>query len=245
MTMSGWSQSQNVQFISVLFDFLQIHMAVPKKRRGEMMTDDRLLSLRSPGGCHDSSYTCKQKTSNLHHDSQESSSSSNWNLMSCQPHWVTSGQSNSGHKQIHISKLFSYININLLSSQSTKPITSQTDTNFQRVSPFNIIPVKRAHKARTCWYCRPFSLVYQYQVKEKYKKRNGQTQYKKFKKLYKCIMANTSAIWQQAAHTTYQLSSSCSTRAIPLTKNILEFSGKKSGEWTISRKMTIQKEQQA
>ena len=28
-------------------------------------------------------------------------------------------------------------------------------------------------------------------------------------------MANTSAIWQQAAHTTYQLSSpSCSTRAI-------------------------------
>ncbi|MCB4752485.1 MAG: hypothetical protein LGB03_06435, partial [Sulfurovum sp.] len=35
------------------------------------------------------------------------------------------------------------------------------------------------------------------------------------KMLYKCIMANTSAIWQQAAHTTYQLSSpSCSTRAI-------------------------------
>ena len=33
--------------------------------------------------------------------------------------------------------------------------------------------------------------------------------------LYKCIMANTSAIWQQAAHTTYQLSfPSCSTRAI-------------------------------
>ena len=33
--------------------------------------------------------------------------------------------------------------------------------------------------------------------------------------LYQCIIANTSAIWQQAAHTTYQLSSpSCSTRAI-------------------------------
>ena len=33
--------------------------------------------------------------------------------------------------------------------------------------------------------------------------------------IYKRIMANTSAIWQQAAHTTYQLSSpSCSTRAI-------------------------------
>ena len=29
-------------------------------------------------------------------------------LMSCQPHRVTSRQSNSGHKQIHISKLFSH-----------------------------------------------------------------------------------------------------------------------------------------
>ena len=38
-----------------------------------------------------------------------SSSSSNWILMSCQPHRVTSGQSNSGHKQIHISKLFLHI----------------------------------------------------------------------------------------------------------------------------------------
>ena len=36
-------------------------------------------------------------------------SSSNWILMSYQPHKVTSGQSNSGHKQIHISKLFSRI----------------------------------------------------------------------------------------------------------------------------------------
>ena len=37
------------------------------------------------------------------------SSSSNWILMSCQLHRVTSGQSNSGHKQIHISKIFSHI----------------------------------------------------------------------------------------------------------------------------------------
>ena len=38
---------------------------------------------------------------------------------------------------------------------------------------------------------------------------------KKKKKLFKCIVANTSAIWQQAAHSTYQLSSpSCSTIAI-------------------------------
>ena len=37
------------------------------------------------------------------------SSDSNWILMSCQPHRVTSGLSNAGHKQIHISKLFSHI----------------------------------------------------------------------------------------------------------------------------------------
>ena len=42
------------------------------------------------------------------------SSSSNWILMSWQPHRVTSGQSNSGHKQIHISKLFSYIYISTI-----------------------------------------------------------------------------------------------------------------------------------
>ena len=37
----------------------------------------------------------------------------------------------------------------------------------------------------------------------------------KLKLLYKCTMTNTSAIWQQAAHTTHQLSSpSCPTRAI-------------------------------
>ena len=50
--------------------------------------------------------------------------------------------------------------------------------------------------------------------------------------LYQCIMANTSAIWQQAAHTTYQLSSpSCSTRAIQksltLNKNCLRVFWKK------------------
>ena len=61
-------------------------------------------------------------------------------------------------------------------------------------------------------------------------------------------MANTSAIWQQAAHTTYQLSSpNCSTRAIQksltLNEKYLSFLEKKSGEWTISRKMTRQKEQ--
>ena len=38
-----------------------------------------------------------------------SSRSSSWILMSCQQHRVTSGQSNSGRKQIHISKLISHI----------------------------------------------------------------------------------------------------------------------------------------
>ena len=37
----------------------------------------------------------------------------------------------------------------------------------------------------------------------------------KNKKVHKCLTANTSAIWQRAAHTTYQLSSpSCSTGVI-------------------------------
>ena len=45
-------------------------------------------------------------------------------------------------------------------------------------------------------------LIYRYQVKEKYKK--GMDRHNiKLKMLYKCIMANTSSIWQQAAHTTY------------------------------------------
>jgi len=63
-------------------------------------------------------------------------------------------------------------------------------------------------------------------------------------------MANTSAIWQQAAHTTDQLSSpSRSTRSIQksltLNENYLSFlKKKKSGEWTISREITRQKEQE-
>ena len=41
--------------------------------------------------------------------------------------------------------------------------------------------------------------------------------------LYKCKMANTSAIWQQASHTTYQLSSpSRSTRAIQKSQTLNE-----------------------
>ena len=101
-----------------------------------------------------------------------SGGSSNWILMSCQPHRVTSGQSNSGHKQIHISKLFLHLyQPSLKSIYKTNHFANikHTYTNI-RFSPFNITPVKRAHKARTCWYCRPFRLIYRYNDKEKYKK---------------------------------------------------------------------------
>ena len=56
----------------------------------------------------------KKKREKKERESRESSSSSGWILMSCQPHRVTSGQSNSGHKQIHSSKLFSHIYISAL-----------------------------------------------------------------------------------------------------------------------------------
>ena len=56
-------------------------------------------------------------------------------------------------------------------------------------------------------------------------------------------MANTRAIWQYTAHTTYQLFFlSRSTKAIPpkgnlLKKNVGNVFEKKSREWTISRKI--------
>ena len=119
---------------------------------------------------------------------------------------------NSSHKSVY--KTFSQVSLQNQSLHKHKTYRHKhqnSDTYFRRVSAFNITPVKRAYKARTCWYHRPFRLIYRYQVKEKYfKKRSGQIQI-----LYNCIVANTSAMWQQAAHTTYQLSSpSCLTRAI-------------------------------
>ena len=64
-------------------------------------------------------------------------------------------------------------------------------------------------------------------------------------------MTNTSPMWQQAAHTTYQLSCpSCLARAIHTFKSLTfnenifwELFGKTSDEWTINRKMIRQKEQ--
>ena len=48
----------------------------------------------------------------------------NWILTPCQPHWVTPRTTTSPlHKQMDISKLFSYINH--FSTQSTKPVPNQ------------------------------------------------------------------------------------------------------------------------
>ena len=111
-----------------------------------------------------------------HASTHSSSSSSNWILMSCQPHRITSGQSNSGHKQIHISTLLTYIStlcqVSLQNQSLRKHKTyihkHQTQIFEEFVS--SITPVKRTHKARTCWYCQPFRLIYRSQVKEIYKK---------------------------------------------------------------------------
>ena len=69
---------------------------------------------------------------------------------------------------------------------------------------------------------------------------------KKIKILYKCITANSSVIWQHAAHTTDQLTSpNCETGAIQkaylLTKNIEEFSGKSLEERASRQKKIRQK----
>ena len=76
--------------------------------------------------------------------------------------------------------------------------------NFRRISPFGITPVEKARKARTHWYRGPFRQFINTRFK-KDKKKEWTEAIKK--KLYKCVTANTSVIWQHAAHTTDQLSS--------------------------------------
>ena len=143
---------------------------------------------------------------------------SNWILTSHQPHRVTSAQANSViSKYAHFKTLLIYINLcqvnprnQLLCNMKQNIHMRTSNTNFRRVSPSNITPVRRAHKARTCWYYQPFHLIYWYKIKGKYNIRMDGNNF-----LHKCIMANTSAIWQQAAHTVYQLQfPSCSATAI-------------------------------
>ena len=78
------------------------------------------------------------------------SSSSNWILMSCQPHRVTSGQSNSGHKQIHISKRFPHIyQPSVKSIYKTNHFTNIKHTHtktqiFEELVPL-ILPLLKEH----------------------------------------------------------------------------------------------------
>ena len=101
---------------------------------------------------------------------KSSSSGSNWILMSRQPHRVTSGKSNSGHKQIHISKLFSHIYIyqpfvksiyktNWQSFHKHKTYIHKHQTIFFEELVPSILPLLKEHiRLRTCWYRRPFHL---------------------------------------------------------------------------------------
>ena len=78
--------------------------------------------------------------------------------------------------------------------------------NLRRISPFGITPVEKAHKARTRWYRGPFRRFINTRFKKSIKKEWTEAT-KNSKILHKCITANTSVIWQHAAHTTDQLSS--------------------------------------
>ena len=95
----------------------------------------------------------KVKHKNICHKTHRviSSTSSNLILMSCQPHRVTSGQSNSGHKQMHISKLFSHIyQPSVKSVYKTNHFTNikhtykTSDTIFSKLVPL-ILPLLKEH----------------------------------------------------------------------------------------------------
>ena len=76
-------------------------------------------------------------------------------------------------------------------------------TQISEVSPLklNTAFVNREHKPRACWHLQPLQLIDQYMVgkKKRVKKEATETIWKK----KKIIMSNTSAIWQQTAHTAY------------------------------------------
>ena len=182
-------------------------MADPKNERGQWRERWGTCVSFSAGTTSRLPHNFTRENSALHKSSSSSSSSdssssssSNWILMCCQPHRVTSGQSNSGHKQIHTSKLFSHTyqpsvkSVDKTSHFANIKHTHKHQTQIRSASPFNITHVKRAHKARTCWYRRPSRLIYRYQAKEKYEKGMDTHNIKLKKILYKCIMANTSAI---------------------------------------------------
>ena len=81
--------------------------------------------------------------------------------------------------------------------------------NFRRISPFGITPVEKAHKAlgHAGIVDHSVDLSIPDLKKSIKKKRTEAITMIIQKKRYKCITANTSVIWQHAAHTTDQLSS--------------------------------------
>ena len=115
---------------------------------------------------------------------------------------VYSARKSSNHK-LSINHKISH-NTNLHKTKHTQ--TSDTKY-FRRISPFGITPVEKAHKARTRWYRGPFRRFIDTRFKKKSIKKEWTEAIKNSKILYKCITANTSVIWQRAAHTTNQLSS--------------------------------------
>ena len=77
-------------------------------------------------------------------------------------HRVTQGQSNSAICKLAFQNASPIQTFSQVSPLKPVPIytnlkqiihTRISNTSFRRVSLFNITPVKRAHKARTCWYC--------------------------------------------------------------------------------------------
>ena len=94
--------------------------------------------------------------------------------------------------------------------------------NFRRNSPFGITPVEKAHKARTRWYRGPFRRFIN-TSNTRFLKRYKKGMDRSNKKIYKCITANTSVIWQHAEHTTDQLTSpNCQTGAIQKSLSLNE-----------------------
>ena len=102
--------------------------------------------------------------------------------------------------------------------------TQTSNTYFQFISPFNITPLKRAHKAKTSWYHGPFHLSVD---------RNNKIK----ESSHKCTMVNASVIWQQAAHTTYYLLAAQQL----LFKNVWKFSGKSQEKGPLAEKLQDRK----
>ena len=88
----------------------------------------------------------------------------------------------------------------------TKHNTNIKDMIFKELVPSVLPLLKKAHKARTCWHRGPFRGFINTRCLKRIKKGMGRSN-TKFKILYKCITANSTALWQHAAHNTNQLTS--------------------------------------